>query len=148
LNIPGQGIHNLVFVATENNDVYAFDGLSNSGPNGGLLWHINLGTAAASPPPNNYFGSRYGGMYSDIKPLVGITSTPVIDLATNKPLKFEVVSGAQAKIDSPNENFPIRNFEVGIELNQALLEEFAKAPRGAHGYQGDVPDLDKARRTA
>src|SRR5438477_7699471 len=29
----------------------------------------------------------------------------VIDLATGKPLKFEVVSGAQAKIDSPNENF-------------------------------------------
>src|SRR5437016_7027762 len=31
----------------------------------------------------------------------------VIDLATGKPLKFEVVSGAQAKIDSPNENFKI-----------------------------------------
>src|SRR6266403_5926937 len=29
----------------------------------------------------------------------------VIDLATGKPLKFEVVTGAQAKIDSPNENF-------------------------------------------
>src|SRR5256886_9144978 len=30
----------------------------------------------------------------------------VIDLATGKPLKFEVVSGAQAKTDSPNEDFP------------------------------------------
>ena len=29
----------------------------------------------------------------------------VIDLATGKPLKFEVVSGAQAKTDSPVENF-------------------------------------------
>ena len=29
----------------------------------------------------------------------------VIDLATGKPLKFEVVSGAQAKTDSPNEDF-------------------------------------------
>ena len=29
----------------------------------------------------------------------------VIDLATGKPLKFEVVTGAQATIDSPNENF-------------------------------------------
>jgi len=29
----------------------------------------------------------------------------VIDLATGKPLKFEVVTGAQAKTDSPNENF-------------------------------------------
>src|SRR5213592_4129591 len=29
----------------------------------------------------------------------------VIDLATGKPLRFEVVSGAQAKTDSPSENF-------------------------------------------
>src|SRR2546426_11718017 len=29
----------------------------------------------------------------------------VIDLASGKPLKFEVVSGAQAKTDSPAENF-------------------------------------------
>jgi len=30
----------------------------------------------------------------------------VIDLATGKPLKFEVVTGAQAKLGSPSENFP------------------------------------------
>jgi hypothetical protein len=29
----------------------------------------------------------------------------VVDLASGKPLKFEVVSGAQAKADSPSENF-------------------------------------------
>src|SRR6266581_564812 len=29
----------------------------------------------------------------------------VIDLATGKPLKFEVVTGAQARTDSPSENF-------------------------------------------
>lgn len=49
---------------------------------------------------------------------------------------------------SPNENFPIRNFEAGIALNQALLEEFAKASPGVHGYKGDVPDLDRTSRTA
>ncbi|MGJ8644951.1 MAG: dipeptidase [Luteolibacter sp.] len=30
---------------------------------------------------------------------------------------------ADAQIHSPNENFPIENFEAGIKLNQALLEE-------------------------
>lgn len=50
---------------------------------------------------------------------------------------------------SPNENFPVRNFEIGIALNQALLEEFASGPHGGiHGYKGDVPDLDRASRTA
>jgi hypothetical protein len=80
LTLPGQGTHNVVLVATEDNDVYAFDANSNAGPNGGLLWHKNLGPAAATP--NNDFGNRYGP-YHDINPQVGITSTPVIDLATN-----------------------------------------------------------------
>lgn len=79
LAIPGQGIHNMVFVATEHNSVYAFDADSNGGSNGGVLWHVNLGPSAATP--NSDFGNRYGN-YHDINPEVGITSTPVIDLAS------------------------------------------------------------------
>ncbi len=79
LAIPGQGTHNVVFVVTQNNDVYAFDANSNAGATGGLLWHVNLGPAAATP--NSYFGNRYGS-YHDINPQVGITSTPVIDLGS------------------------------------------------------------------
>src|SRR5436305_1589771 len=59
LNIPGQGTHNAVFVATEHNSVYAFDGDSNTGAANGLLWQANLGPSAATP--NNDFGTRYGG---------------------------------------------------------------------------------------
>lgn len=33
---------------------------------------------------------------------------------------------ADAQIHAPNENFPVENFEAGIRLNQALLEELAK----------------------
>src|SRR5437016_7139257 len=58
LAIPGQGTHNVVFVATEHNSVYAFDADSNPGVNSGLLWHVNLGTSAVTP--NNDFGNRYG----------------------------------------------------------------------------------------
>ena len=78
LVIPGQGTHNVVFIATQHNSVYAFDADSASGTNGGLLWAVNLGTSAVTP--NNDFGNRYGA-YHDIDPEVGITSTPVIDLA-------------------------------------------------------------------
>ena len=33
---------------------------------------------------------------------------------------------ADAQIHAPNENFPIENFEAGIRLNQALLEELSR----------------------
>ena len=79
VNIPGQGIHNIVFVATEHNSVYAFDADTNAGQANGLLWKVNLGPSAATP--NNDFGTRYGG-FQTIVPEVGITGTPVIDLAS------------------------------------------------------------------
>src|ERR1051326_864050 len=79
LNVPGQGARNVVFVATQHNSVYAVDADSNAGPNGGVIWQVNLGTSAATP--NNDFGNRYGP-YHDINPEVGITSTPVIDLGS------------------------------------------------------------------
>ncbi len=76
VTIPGQGIHDVVFVATEHDTVYAFDANGNLGTNGGLLWQTNLGISAVTP--NNDFGNRYGP-YHDLVPEMGITSTPVID---------------------------------------------------------------------
>ena len=66
-NIAG-GTHNVVFVATEHNSVYAFDadGLSQS-----ALWQKNLGPSA----PSN--------VVEGVAPEKGITGTPVIDPATD-----------------------------------------------------------------
>lgn len=47
-------------------------------------------------------GARYH--FNQIREGSEASDESVIDLATGKPLKFEVVSGAQAKIDSPTEN--------------------------------------------
>lgn len=83
LTIPGKGTHNVVFVATEHDTVYAFDAdNSSTATGGGLLWQTSLGPAAASPPPGNFFGGHYGP-YGNITPWVGVTGTPVIDPATN-----------------------------------------------------------------
>src|SRR6478735_399459 len=67
LNMGALGTHNVVFVATEDNDVYAFDAVNN-GAGGGQLWHVNLGPAVS----NSLLGPAN---YTDITPQVGITST-------------------------------------------------------------------------
>ena len=71
LSIPGQGIHNAVFVATAHNSVYCFDADSNTGTNGGVLWQVNLGPSAPCPVS--------GFEFRAITNEVGITGTPVID---------------------------------------------------------------------
>lgn len=69
LNING-GTHDVVFVATQNNTVYAFDADATSG-NGATFWQVNFGT------PRNAYDSA--GPW----PVVGILSTPVIDATSN-----------------------------------------------------------------
>ncbi|HWE97883.1 MAG TPA: PA14 domain-containing protein, partial [Tepidisphaeraceae bacterium] len=82
LAIPGKGTHNVVIIATEHDSVYAFDAdNSSTATGGGLLWQVSVGNAAASPPPGNVWGYRYGG--PNIQPWIGITGTPVIDPSTN-----------------------------------------------------------------
>ncbi|HEV3334750.1 MAG TPA: hypothetical protein VG096_27370 [Bryobacteraceae bacterium] len=74
LEIPGKGTHNVVYVATMRNWVYAFDA---DGRDAQPLWSVFLGA------PMRYDripkdGGAILGQYN-IRPFIGITSTPVID---------------------------------------------------------------------
>ncbi len=62
--------HNVVFVATENDSVYAFD--ADQYGNGAPLWKVSLLGAGESPISG-----------AAIKPVLGVTSTPAIDLASH-----------------------------------------------------------------
>ncbi len=77
--IPGNGTHNVVYVATYNDVVYAFDADNNGGANASPLWQTSL---LASTSPAGAYISEYGVM-----------GTPVIDLTTNT---MYLVSGEEA----------------------------------------------------
>jgi hypothetical protein len=68
--ITGKGVHDVVYVATENNSVYAIDA-----NNGAVLLHKNYG------PPVPI--SELPGGCNNNSSNVGIGGTPVIDLASN-----------------------------------------------------------------
>jgi hypothetical protein len=69
LTING-GTHNVVFAATENDSVYAFD--ADSYGNGTPLWQVSLLHSGETPMTDG-----------PIQPNQGVTSTPVIDLTSN-----------------------------------------------------------------
>jgi len=88
LDIPGQGTHNVVYIATMHNTVYAFDA---DDPNAAIspLWARQLEVSVPLPDPN--IGRTQQGqaevngvpVYRDIAKEVGVVSTPVISLDHN-----------------------------------------------------------------
>jgi len=79
--IPGQGTHNVVYVATMNDVIYALDADSNA-VNGGVLWKVDLRNPAGGVtaiPIANIVGSNGLNIVGN----VGIESTPVIDLTSS-----------------------------------------------------------------
>ena len=64
--IPGNGTHNVLFVATEHDSIYAFDA-----DTGSTLWHVQLLNPGETPSDSRNC--------DQITPEIGITATPVID---------------------------------------------------------------------
>jgi hypothetical protein len=73
VTIPGKGVHNVVYVATMNDSLYAFDADRKGAP----LWQKSFGT----PIP----ASDVQCCCPDISTSVGILGTPVIDVKAGSP---------------------------------------------------------------
>lgn len=73
VTIANQGVHNVVYVATEHDSVYAFDA---DGKSSGALWHVSFINPAAGV---NTVSQASVGTSGFPAGEIGITGTPVID---------------------------------------------------------------------
>jgi hypothetical protein len=78
LTIAGMGTHNVVFVATEHDSLYAIDA-----NDGAVLWKDSFLTSGLAGATVTTVPSAEVGASDNIAPEIGITATPVIDPATN-----------------------------------------------------------------
>ena len=111
----GAAAHNVVFVVTEHDSVYAFD--SDSGT---ALWHVSLLGSGESLSDSR-------GCYQ-VTPEIGITSTPVIDRSAGPHGAFYVV--AMSKDASSNYHQRLHALDVtsGAELFGGPAEVTASYP--------------------
>jgi uncharacterized protein YjdB len=135
VNIAGTN-HNVVYVATENDSVYAFDADSNIGSNANPLWHANLidtahgAAAGALPVTNGQVGC------TDLVPKIGITSTPAIDPSTGT-MYVETKS-------SEGSSFPHRLHAIDITTGNekfsgpTLISANVSVPGGAVTFSGQT----------
>jgi hypothetical protein len=73
VDMGARGQHDVVYIATEHDSVYAFDA---AGTPATPLWHVSFLESTATTVPANDVGCPF------IAPEIGITPTPVIDVAS------------------------------------------------------------------
>jgi hypothetical protein len=121
LKIAGQS-HDVVFVVTESNSVYAFDADA-AGP---VLWHTNVGTSLSCMDLNDC---------GDLVPGAGITGTPVIDPIAQTMYLVSLIKSSTGA----HHYLHAVDLTTGAEKLGGPVEISPTAPgKGAHSQNGMV----------
>ena len=103
LNVAGNGMHNVLYVATEHDSLYAFDG-----DTGAVLWQVSLMKTGETPSDDRGC--------SQITPEIGITSTPVIDRAAGTNGVIYVVAMSKNEAGTYFQRLHALDITSGAEL--------------------------------
>jgi len=137
LNIGGQ-IRNAIFAATQHDSVYAFDADANPCSQ---LWHVDLldaahgGTSGEIPVPTGDVGSGF----QDILPEIGVTGTPVIDLASRT---LYLVSKSEGPAGTFHQRLHAMDLITGDEKFAGPINIAASVPGTGDGSMRGVLTFD------
>src|ERR1700723_472021 len=98
------GVHNVVYVETENDSVYAFDADTFA-----QLWHVSVLGANETASDNRGCGQ--------VSPIIGITSTPVIDLSAGTHGKIFLVAMSLDSGGSYHQRLHALDLSTGAEIS-------------------------------
>jgi uncharacterized repeat protein (TIGR01451 family) len=131
LTIPLQGVHNVLFVATEHDSLYAFD----ADTFGQLL---NVSLLAANETSSDDRGC------SNITPEIGITATPAIDLGVGPHGTIYVISMSKDSSAQYHQRLHALDLTTFAEQFSGPVEILATSP-GSGAENTFVPEQHKER---
>ncbi|TKC91134.1 pyrrolo-quinoline quinone [Trinickia terrae] len=117
------GTHNVLYVATENASVFAFDA-----DNGAVLWEVS--TLGKNETPSDDLGC------TQISPEIGITSTPVIDRSKGPHGAIYVVAMSKDSSSSYHQRIHALDITTGAELFGGPTEIKASYPGNSTNGSG------------
>ncbi len=129
----GGGQHNVVIVATEHDSVYAFDA-DTTASSSSALWHVSLLTPGARAFQAATDRVAKNRLCDSITPEIGITSTPVIDWATQTlyVMALDVEHGALTY------RLHALNLVTGREKQPAAIVSASVPGQGLDAHNGTV----------
>jgi|SRR5580658_503762 hypothetical protein len=134
--IPGQGVHNVLYVATMSDTVYAFDA---DDPNQSApLWKTSFVDTANGIVPVTHGDVAGCGILSNISGNIGIESTPVID-----PAGGTMFVVGKTKNQSGAQTYTLHALDVGTGLDQVSPVVIqASTPGNGAGSIGSTIQFD------
>jgi hypothetical protein len=129
VTIPGNGVHNVLFVASEHGTVYGFDA-----DNGSTLWQVTTLASGETTSDNRGCGQ--------VTPEIGVTSTPVIDLTAGPHGTIYVVAMSKDSSSNYHQRLHALDITSGMEEFAGPVDIAAKYPGTGDNSQGGFVIFD------